>query len=58
MKLKKQGMSIETVAANLGVSTATVSTYLPYEDSIRDSLDPSEHALAVRSYRAYERARN
>lgn len=55
MKLKKQGMSIEAIAAKLGISTATVSTYLPYEDSIRDSLDPSEHALAVRNYRAYER---
>ena len=53
--LKNQGMSVDAIAQKLGVSTATVSIYLPYDDAIRDSLDPSEHALAVRNYRAYER---
>ncbi len=55
LKLRQEGFSIEEVAEKLDVSTATVSTYLPYDDRIRNSLDPGEHAKAVREYRAYER---
>lgn len=54
-KLKQQGMGVEAIAERLGISTATVSIYLPYDDKIKDSLDPGVHTQAVRDYRAYER---
>lgn len=57
MKLKRQGMSVEAIAAHLDVSTATVSIYLPYTDTIKDGLDPAPHTQAVRDYRAFERNR-
>lgn len=54
-KMQSQGMSIEAIADKLGVSKATVSIYLPYTDTIKDSLDPTTHTQAVRKYRAYEK---
>ncbi len=53
--MRQQGMSIKEIAKNLGVSVATVSTSLPYEDKIDNTLDPTKHASDVREYRAYER---
>ena len=53
--LRQQGMSIKEIAKTLGVSAATVSTALPYEDKIDNTLDPTEHTADVREYRAYER---
>lgn len=53
--LRQQGMSIKEIASVLGVSVATVSTALPYEDKVDNSLEPSKHAAAVREYRAYEK---
>lgn len=53
--LRRQGKSIKEIARLLGVSVATVSTALPYEDKIDSSLDPSKHAAEVRDYRAYEK---
>ena len=55
IELREKGLSIKEIAASLGVSLATVSISLPYEDKINYSLDPSEHAAEVREYRAYER---
>ena len=55
LKLKGQGMSIATIANKLHVSTATVSTYLPYDGIIKNGFDPAPHTQAVRDYRAYER---
>ena len=53
--LREKGMSIKEIAHDLGVSVATVSTALPYEDKVDNTLAPSDHALDVREYRAYER---
>lgn len=53
--MRKQGMTVKEIAKELGVSTATVSTALPYEDKVDNTLDPTEHALDVRGYRAYQR---
>ena len=53
--MRQQGMSIKDIAKDLGVSVATVSTALPYEDKIDNTLDPTEHTSAVREYRAYEK---
>ncbi len=53
--LREQGMSIKDIADKLGVSVGTVSSNLPYEDEIHGSETPSEHAKAMRGYRAYER---
>ena len=57
LDLKRKGLSISEIAKELRVSTATVSMYLPYENVIKDTLDPSEHTKAVREYRAYEKRR-
>lgn len=57
MELRSRGKSIGEIARILGVSTATVSIALPYEDRIGNSLAPSEHAMDVRGYRAFERRR-
>ena len=53
--MRQQGMSIKEIAKDLGVSVATVSTALPYEDKVDNTLDPTTHASDVREYRAYER---
>ena len=55
LSMRQQGMRIKEIARNLGVSVATVSTALPYEDKVDNSLDPTQHASDVREYRAYER---
>ena len=53
--MRNQGMSIKEIAKNLGVSVSTVSTALPYEDKVDNTLEPTEHASNVRRYRAYEK---
>ncbi len=55
--LKRMGYSIGEIAEKLGVSTATVSVYMPYEERVKNSLEPSSHAQKVREYREYEKAR-
>lgn len=55
LEYRRQGMSINEISQILGVSAATVSTALPYEDKFDNSLDPSSHATDVRNYRAYEK---
>ena len=57
LSMRQRGMSIKEIAHDLGVSVATVSTALPYEDKVNNSLDPTQHASDVRGYRAYERER-
>ena len=54
-KLRGQGMSVKEMAEKLGVSVGTVSSNLPYEDEIHGSDTASDHAKAMREYRAYER---
>lgn len=55
IRLRDSGMSIRDIARDLGISTATVSTSLPYESKVDHTLDPTEHASDVRDYRAYEK---
>ena len=54
-ELREEGMSLKEIAETLGVSIGTVSSSLPYEEEIHGSDTPSEHAAAMREYRAYER---
>lgn len=56
-ELKRKGYRTEEIAEKLGVSTATVSTYMPYEERVKNTLEPSPHAEKVREYREYERDR-
>ena len=55
VKLQKEGLSIQEIAEKMDLSSATVSVYLPYTDVLKDSLDPSDHAKAVREYRENEK---
>lgn len=55
-RLRAQGKSVKEIAAELGVSVGTVSSNLPYEDEIHRGAEVSDHAAAMREYRAYERA--
>ncbi len=55
LAMRKRGMTVKEIAKNLGISVATVSTALPYEDKMDNTLEPSEHAVLVREYRAYEK---
>ena len=54
-EMRSKGMSVKEIAAQLGVSTGTVSSNLPYEDEIHGSDCATDHARAMREYRAYER---
>ena len=53
--MRNKGMSIKEIAHDLGVSVATVSTALPYENKVDNTLEPSDHTSDVREYRSYER---
>lgn len=55
IRLREAGLTIEEIAATLGISPSSVSTYLPYADKVDSALDPSPHAAKVREYRAYEK---
>ena len=55
VSMRREGLTIKEIAKELGVSVATVSTALPYEEKIDNTLEPTEHARDVREYRAYER---
>ena len=48
-------MTVREIADALGVSLGTVSSNLPYEEEIHGSDSASDHAKAMRTYRAYER---
>lgn len=53
--LRNEGFSIKEIAETLGLSQATVSSSLPYTESFHGTAEPSDHAKAVREYRAYEK---
>ena len=55
LALRRQGLTVQETAAELGISASTVSMYLPYTDKVDNSLSPSPHAARVREYRAYEK---
>ena len=55
IEMRKQRKSIKDIAKYFGVSVATVSTALPYEDKFENSAEPSKHAVDLRNYRAYEK---
>lgn len=55
-KLKAQGLSLNEIADEMGVSIATVSTYLPYDTVIYNGEVKSANALRIDKYR--ERLKN
>lgn len=56
VKLREQGMTIKEIAFEMNMSVSTVSSYLPYEREIHNTLEPSDHAAEMREYRAYQKA--
>jgi hypothetical protein len=54
-RLRDEGKSIKEIATELGVSVGTVSSNLPYETEIHGNDGASDHAMAMREYRAYEK---
>ena len=56
MRLRSEGMSVKDISENMNISLGTVSSSLPYTVSFYGTADPTDHAAAVRGYRAYEKA--
>ena len=56
LSLKNHGLSIEEIADELGVSMATVSSYLPYDTVIYNGTEKSSNAVNIDRYR--ERIKN
>ena len=54
-KLRAEGVGVSEIAIKLGISSATVSSFLPYHDIIHGTLEPQKHTRDVRGYRAYEK---
>ena len=54
-KLRAEGLGVSEIAIKLGISSATVSSFLPYHDIIHGTLEPQKHTRDVRGYRAYEK---
>ena len=54
-EMEEQGRTVKEISEQLGISPATVSSSLPYRTLFYGSEEPSEHAAAVRQYRAYEK---
>ncbi len=55
-QLKEQGLTVEEIADEMGLSMATVSTYLPYDTVIYNGEEKSANALNIERYR--ERLKN
>ena len=53
--LRSKGMSVKDIAEKMNISLGTVSSSLPYTVSFYGTADPTDHAAAVRGYRAYEK---
>ncbi len=49
--LKEQGMTVEEIADEMGLSMATVSTYLPYDTILYNGEEKSYNAVIIDRYR-------
>ena len=53
--LREEGLSLNEIAAKMGYSVSTISSFLPYENEYHQTAEPTKHAAAVREYRTYEK---
>lgn len=51
LALKNQGLNLEQIADELGLSMATVSTYLPYDTILYNGEEKSYNATVIEQYR-------
>lgn len=51
LMLKQRGMSLEEISDELGLSMATVSTYLPYDTILYNGEEKSYNAIVIERYR-------
>lgn len=51
LMLKQRGMSLEEISDEMGLSMATVSTYLPYDNILYNGEEKSYNAIVIERYR-------